>query len=375
MAKIGIVCLDMTITGGAEQVAANLANAFSQEHEVFVISVYAGTGKPAYTFQKSITYQTILPKEERLRKTIRLFRKPFRDYVNAQQIEVLFLIGDYPGIIALAGRGGVKAKFIFCEHGALMNQWKERDIRFIRFFNACRADQIVTLTKSSRDSYIRKFHVKANKVQFIYNWIDDSVMEQATAYDSTSHKIMSVGRFGPEKGQDLLVQVAEKVLKNNRDWVWEVYGDGETLEEIQTKIRKLGIEHQLRLKGNDPDVKSKYGQYAFFVLTSYREGLPLVLLEAKANHLPMVSFDILTGPSEIIKEDGFLIPPYDTDEMSEKIEKLMKNVDLRERMSKKTTDTIDIFSQKSILLQWLRLISKTVDRDETLKVHGEKYGK
>ena len=54
------------------------------------------------------------------------------------------------------------------------------------------------------------------------------------------------------------------------------------------------------LKGETRNVASVYKQGAIFVLTSCREGLPLVLLEAKANHLPCVSFDIVSGPNEII---------------------------------------------------------------------------
>ena len=57
------------------------------------------------------------------------------------------------------------------------------------------------------------------------------------------------------------------------------------------------------------------------VLPSYREGLPLVLLEAAACGLPMISFDIATGPNEIIRDkiNGSLIPPYDCEKMADEI--------------------------------------------------------
>ncbi len=50
------------------------------------------------------------------------------------------------------------------------------------------------------------------------------------------------------------------------------------------------------------DLAERYKEYAFYVLPSYREGMPPVLLEAKANRLPIVSFDIMTGPREIVRD-------------------------------------------------------------------------
>lgn len=358
MAKIGIVCLDLSVIGGAEQVAVNLANSFVNEHEVHMISVYLKGEKIAYTLNEKVHTEVILSQEERLRNAIQYFREPFREYMRANEIEIVLLIGDYPGIIALSAKRGLSAKFVFCEHGALMNQWKEKDIRFIRFYNAIRANRIITLTKSSRDSYIQKFHIRKKKVDYIYNWIDESIQREVSKYDENSCKIMSVGRFGLEKGQDLLVQVARKVLPLHPEWTWDVYGDGETFQEISNKVKKLGLENQLVLKGNDPNVKTQYAKYAFFVLTSYREGLPLVLLEAKANHLPMVSFDILTGPSEIIEEDGFLIPPYEIEEMSKKVLELMEKAELRKKLSENTEKSIDKFSQNHILKQWKTIIQE-----------------
>ena len=70
-------------------------------------------------------------------------------------------------------------------------------------------------------------------------------------------------------------------------------------DEIHRKIAEYGLTAQLIQKGNVKDVYKLYNDYAFLVLPSYREGLPLVLLEAKASGLPMVSFDVTTGPKEI----------------------------------------------------------------------------
>ena len=98
-----------------------------------------------------------------------------------------------------------------------------------------------------------------------------------------------------------------------------MYGTGETFDDIKALVEKEGLDGQLKLMGNNPNVLSLYRNYSIFVLPSYREGLPLVLLEAKANRLPIVSFNIDTGPCEMVEDgiNGFLIEPYDTDKMAE----------------------------------------------------------
>ena len=106
------------------------------------------------------------------------------------------------------------------------------------------------------------------------------------------------------------------------------------------------------------DIYERYKDYAIYVLPSYREGLPLVLLEAKANRLPVVSFDCVTGPREIITDgvDGFLIDCYNKQTMANKILDLIESNDLRIKMSKNSYINLDKFSKEKILNQWIELI-------------------
>ena len=108
-----------------------------------------------------------------------------------------------------------------------------------------------------------------------------------------------------------------------------------------------------------------YNEYAFLVLSSYREGLPLVLLEAKASGLPMVSFDVTTGPREIIDDgkDGYLIPPYDLEVMVEKITALIEDENMRVTFSENSVTNIIKFEKEEIYRQWTNLIDElTMER-------------
>ena len=84
----------------------------------------------------------------------------------------------------------------------------------------------------------------------------------------------------------------------------------------------------------------------------------MVLLEAKSWGLPLVSFDIMTGPGEIIRDgvNGYLVPPGDTAARAEKICRLIENEELRRDFSENSQVDIERFDSLEIIEQWEKLI-------------------
>ena len=175
---------------------------------------------------------------------------------------------------------------------------------------------------------------------------------------SEAERIISAGRFGKEKGFDMLVKAFAPVVRKHPDWHLDIYGDGEMFDTVKELIENLKIADNVHLMGMCSNLSDKYKDYSMYVLPSYREGLPLVLLEAKANRLPIVSFDILTGPREIMRDgvDGILVPPYDLEKMGAAICRLIEDDSLRISMSEKSQDNVENFSKPTILKQWCDLI-------------------
>lgn len=235
-----------------------------------------------------------------------------------------------------------------------------KKITIVRFITALCAHKIVTLTEMTANDYKRKFHLPSDKVSYIYNSIGEDVIKNRSDYDENSKTILSVGRFSPEKGYDILIDIAEQVFEKYEDWNWVIYGDGDTFSQIKQEIENRDLDNKIILKGQVKDVSKIYRNAAFFVLTSLREGLPLVLLEAKANHIPCLSFDVISGPREIIRNevDGFLISPYDKEKMIQCIEKLICNDSLRKNMSLEADSNLDLFDEKIIMQKWNALIDQ-----------------
>lgn len=368
MIKIGFVNFDMSIRGGAQQVLHNIVNALCAEeekkYEIHVISLIHEKGVCAYPLHESIHYQNILPYKGRIRDVIFHAGKAFRLYCREQELELLFFVGVYAGFCGgLLGKK-LRVPKVFCDHGALMNQWNEAPIRFMRIVGSRYSDKIVVLTKQSEEAYYDKLSFPQGKVITIYNWMDDLVLQYAEPYDVHSRRLLTAGRFAAEKGMDLLVDTAVRLKEKTTDFIWDVYGDGDMFAEISQRIEREGLSEQVHLKGLTNQMERCYGGHAMYVLTSYREGLPLVLLEAKANHLPLISFDIVSGPAEIIAdgEDGVLVPPYDTERMAECIYELLENQEKRTRLSEKSDLNVEKFRKEKILSQWKALIEEMISK-------------
>ena len=355
MKKICLIDYNMSIVGGVERVTASLANALCEFYEVHLLCLCGG--ESAFPLDSRVKFSVIRKEEERL-SVMRKKDKPIiADYFNKNDISVAIVQGNYPGFITSAVRFKTKTKLVFCDHGALMNQWEKKDIVVIRLISSLLHHRTITLTQKNMNDYRKKFLISKKRLAVIPNWISDDVAF-SEEYDINSKRIISAGRFGKEKGFDMLVTAFAPVAEKHPDWHLDIYGDGEMMNTVKNLIKEYNIDSNVHLKGMCNNLAEKYKEYAMYVLPSYREGLPLVLLEAKANRLPIVSFDIMTGPGEIMRDgvDGFLISPYDLEQMGNAICRLIEDKELRQRMSDKSQEGIEKFSKPAILKQWCELI-------------------
>ncbi len=350
---------DLSIKGGAERVVFNLTQELAKKYNVHLISIWNKNGKLSYERPDNVQHIFLNTGVGRRREVyLKSFFKLVK-YIRKENIEVIFFINTYAVSFVRLLKLFVKAKLVFCDHGAIRNEIDSPFNMRYRKLAAEKCDKVVTLTDRNLEDYKTIFGASQSKVVCIPNWISEEVLKTASSnYNINSKKIITVGRFGKEKGYDMLVDIANIVLKKYPSWQWDLYGDGETFTEIKTKITEYNLQNKLILKGQVNDIYNRYKNYAIYVLSSYREGLPLVLLEAKANYLPVVSFDCITGPREIITNgvEGFLIACYDKEKMADRISELIENKELRIRMSNNSRCNLDKFDKRRILSKWESII-------------------
>ena len=129
---------------------------------------------------------------------------------------------------------------------------------------------------------------------------------------------------------------------------------------LERKIADAKLNGRLTLEGRVNDMGEWYHKAAVFVLTSRFEGLPMVLLEAKAHRLPIVSFDCLTGPSDVVDdgENGDLVAEGDIDGMAAKLAALMDDSEQRQRYSDCALQHAERFDKDYIVRQWKALFTE-----------------
>ena len=338
---------DITKSGGTERMAAWLANARCSSDRVHILSLRRDADAPFFHLNEAISCSVVHPYSGKLGiwKQIRWIRKYLKEHKIDRVINVDSGIGFY-GILAAKGTG---ARVITWEHGNFYNNWGSRVFPYMRRYAAKKSDAVVVLTDKDRNDYLENIkgcapvHTIANPAQ----------MHEFT-YDTNSKIILSVGHLLPNKGYLRVVEMAKKLLPSRPDWKWVICGEGPQRKELEAAVAEAGLQDRLLLPGVQKDMDAWYRSAAMLVLTSDMEGLPMTLLEAKSWGLPLVAFDIMTGPSDIIdhEKNGYLIQPFDLDAMADGIGKLMDDELARRVMSDRAHEGMEKFFAQRILAAW-----------------------
>lgn len=141
--------------------------------------------------------------------------------------------------------------------------------------------------------------------------------------------ILMVGRYIKSKQQNVLIEIFAQL--NAPDWKLVLVGYDHLKEENQHKweqlAEKLGVKEKVIFAGKQEDVEHFYQTSKIFAFTSMSEGFPNVIGEAMSAGIPVVAFDCIAGPSDLIIEgkNGFLIPLYQNDLFAAKLQLLIDN--------------------------------------------------
>jgi colanic acid/amylovoran biosynthesis glycosyltransferase len=151
-------------------------------------------------------------------------------------------------------------------------------------------------------------------------------------------EMLCVGRLAPAKGHHILLEAVARLVREGRTSLrLRLVGDGPARPSLERAIRELGLENHVLLEGslNQDRVREMYRETDLFTLTSFAEGVPVVLMEAMAMEIPCLSTWI-TGVPELIRQgvDGWLVAPGDVEQATEALANLIDQPELRKRLGK-----------------------------------------
>lgn len=220
-----------------------------------------------------------------------------------------------------------------------------------RLYVARKYDHIVVLTKEDEKAWRR--YVK--NVSYIYNPI---TIHPTGKNDYSSKRAIAVGRLDTQKGYDFLFKAWVFVHQKYPDWQLDVFGSGRKAD-FQPLIDAEGLQDVVHLKGATDNIAQEYASHSFLVLSSRFEGFGLVLVEAGASGLPLISYNCKSGPSEIIRNgyDGYIVNKVgDIIGLADAICKMISSETDRKLMGERARKDMKRFEMKNISECWRNLL-------------------
>ncbi len=395
MKKITFLALHLGY-GGIEKCIANVSDMLAYDYKIEIVSLYKIYEEPKFKINKRVKITYLLDTDLPLRmskymtslkklKFNEIFKNLNQEYVKEKEIKNLFK--DVFGSFYTFGfkRNKALANFLknhksdyYITTHMFMNKicdnhanghvigWEHNhhhdNINYINNFkNACKyIDEVIVVNNNLRKFYKKEFDISnVNcKVKYIPNFIDDI---PRTKSKLNTLNLLYVGRLSPEKGVLDLIDVINLVVKENKQIVLNLVGDGPQYEEVKLKIEKYNLEDNIIMHGflSRKEINELTKQTTLFILPSHTESFGLVLLEAMCMKVPCIAFDSAEGAKDLIKNkfNGFLIKNRDINNMAIKILETISNKDLLEEMGKNCLEFVEEFNEINNRKEWEKLLN------------------
>lgn len=338
---------DMSRRGGTERMTAWLSSMMASHHNVSVISLRLQNGEVFFPLADAVDHSAL----QSIKTTAQI--KEIRRFIRDHAIDAVINVDTGMGYIGILAAKRTTAKVVTWEHANFFNNWNSRIFPHLRRYAARKSDAMVVLTERDKRNYEQNIK-KCVPVTAIAN----PAKKRAYSYDGESKTILSAGLLGKIKRFELIVPIGKIVFAKHPDWKWALCGDGPERDALERAVNEAGLQDHIIFCGSVSDMDTHYASAAMYVLTSEMEGLPMVLLEAKSHGLPIISFDIETGPSDIVRDgvNGWLIESGNTEQMADKICELIENDALRKQFSENAALDMGKFDEGTIVKQWETLI-------------------
>lgn len=216
-------------------------------------------------------------------------------------------------------------------------------------FQFRKLDDTVVLCEHDAETYHQ--YDPAFKPTVIYNPL---TLKPGTPSTGTSKSFLAVGRFSHQhKGFDLLIEAFHLFSQKNQEWNLDIVGEGVEEALYKELIQKYSLENKVTIHPFTNQIQNYYSNAQVYVLSSRWEGFGLVLVEAMAHGLPVVSSDLPTS-KEIMGDFGLYFKNGDITDLAERLEEAT-HID----WGKKSQEAFDIakrFDINNIISRWKELI-------------------
>ncbi|MBP5608441.1 MAG: glycosyltransferase, partial [Lachnospiraceae bacterium] len=284
---------------------------------------------------------------------------------------------------------------VICVYHSMPSMCEGDDLKThaLQRFIGSGADKYICVSKMAEADMAENYGLDKRKLGCIYNFADlgrilalknTAMPSEAEEFYKRHEKILiTAGRLTHMKAQDRLIRLAADIRAGNKNAGLVILGEGDERPLLEELAKELDMEEHVFMPGEVDNPFSYMKAASVFALTSDFEGLPMVLIEAAACELPVVSVDIPSGPREVLApgsdihkllkdkaeyaQYGILVPSCARDErrgplsnnemlLKEAVIELMYDEDIRKRYSDRSLECAERFSSEKISSRWTELI-------------------
>lgn len=347
--KISFLIDSISGMGGTERVTSTLANAFSlygYEVKIYTLEDENENEGIFYPLADNIrVYYETGNKFIRLFRFLRLIKK------NAESCIVISMgrLSFETACINLL----LKNKLIIAEHGSFSSLNKA--VRVIKSFSFFISHKVVLLTRYDHQfikdefPYIKNTYIVKNPNPF---WSE--LPKYNKSFNERGNNAIAIGRFCSVKNFEALIDIWNQA--DTKDWVLNIIGGG----ELDNRIRQMAKQSSKKINVIEPtnELGEIYNNSKLYLMTSFNEGLPMVLIESQSFGIPAISYDCDSGPREVIRhnETGYLIEVDNDHEFIHKINEFISSPNIAKLLSDNSLKCSREYSPEQIINQWVKII-------------------
>lgn len=338
--------INILANGGAERVVANLANAFSQDNDVLVITSFPCSNE--YVLNENVTRVNIEHSEKKGNFFLRNARRTIglRRILKKYKPDTLVSFMGEPNFRSIVASAGLKIRTVISvrndpqrEYGSLLTRFLAKTL--FRF-----ANHIVFQTEDARCWFPKSIQKKSS---IILNPVNDVFFN--THFTGDRHDIVSTGRLVFQKNHELLIKAFSRIADKLEENLF-IYGEGPLRLELENLVFDLNMQDRIFLPGSVKNVAEIIKSAKLFVLSSDYEGMPNSLMEAMTLGIPCLSTDCPCGGPRMLLNEKFLVPVREQTQLEKAILRIKDNQSCKDNYKVKP----DYFRLEAIMNDWYKVL-------------------
>lgn len=359
--KIFIVCSSLTF-GGAERVAAVLANGFAKEHdEVYLISNL--NEKITYQLDDNVKLLNLV--NDSKCKLLKWISSVFilRKYIKQYKPNAIVGIMELCSFVSKVASAFTHIPVVATVHNSFerplndkMSKWEIFQKFYLNKLYKC-----VTVLTDADQKFI------GNRLKNTVVMPNPLCLPINSSFSKKEKIVLAAGRIDAwyYKGFDVLLTAWAKVAKKYPDWKLQIAGQWRH-EESKRLLDKIAVEtnslNSIEYLGFQSNMQSIYERASIFVLSSRYEGFGLVLIEAMSQGCACIACDYKGRQAEILEDgkSGLLCPVDSVVDLEKAIETVIENNELRSSLQHLAIKRVAYYSVDNSIKRWKKLLQNLI---------------